>query len=353
MKNSIAKKVVLSLAAATMMSACDKGSVSYSLLDAESKFKPQATVTPMQIDILWVIDNSGSMRTSQDNLTANFQSFISKFKQQNYDFHMAVTTTEAWEKEFVSSSVKARLKSGARLSSSVTTNSGVTIMDRDTPNLDYVFTTNATQGTLGNGDERAFASIEETLKDHNNASFRRDSAFLAVIIVSDEEDFSRKVKTFSESYSDSNLRPVSYYVDFLDRYVGSKNYTVNTISVKDSACRNQLLNASGGAASKISTRLPELAGITGGISASICSDFASSLTLISDSIISLSTVFRLNREPQVDTIKVTIDGVDIPQSSTNGWSYNAAEMSISFSGSAIPKLNSQITVDFKPAGIIL
>ena len=348
MKNNIAKKVVMAVAAATMMSGCDKGSVSYSLLNAEADYKQQAVITPMQIDILWVIDNSGSMAQAQQNLTSNFQSFINKFKTKNYDFHMAVTTTEAWEKQFNSNSVKARVKDGAKLSSSVTTSSGVFIMTPDTINLESVFTTNATQGTLGNGDERAFSSVKQALLEPFNANFRRASAYLAVIIVSDEEDFSSNSSSFNESYSNVNLHSVQSYVDFLDEYVGSKNYSVNTISVKDQNCKNQ-----SNAAAKISTRLPELSSLTGGISASLCSNFADSLTLISDSIISLSSVFKLNREPVVESITVKINGSTVPMDAANGWTYNATDMTITFHGTSIPGPNATISIDFYPAGIIL
>lgn len=348
MKNSITKKVVVALTAATMMSACDKGSVSYSLLNAEQDFKQQAVITPMQIDILWVIDNSGSMQPSQQNLVTNFNSFINKFKTKNYDFHMAVTSTDAWEKQFNSSSTKARIRDGAKLSNSVTTSSGVFVMDQNTPNLSSVFTTNATQGTLGNGDERALSSFKYALLDPFNAGFRRASAYLAIIIVSDEEDFSHNKYSFNESYSNSGLYPVQSYVDFLDEYVGTKNYSVNTISVKDTACKNQSHSAS-----KISSRLPEISSLTNGVSASLCSNFADSLTLISDSIISLSSVFKLNREPVVETIEVTIDGVSIPMDASNGWTYNPTDMTITFHGSSIPGSSSKITIDFYPAGIII
>jgi hypothetical protein len=50
-------------------------------------------------DLIWVIDNSGSMDDEQDELAANTESFIQAFVDSNIaqsDFKMAVTTTEAW-----------------------------------------------------------------------------------------------------------------------------------------------------------------------------------------------------------------------------------------------------------------
>ncbi len=46
-----------------------------------------------QIDMLWVIDNSGSMCQEQDTLAKNFKLFIDEIDETNLDFHIAVTTT--------------------------------------------------------------------------------------------------------------------------------------------------------------------------------------------------------------------------------------------------------------------
>ncbi|MFW1373635.1 hypothetical protein ACEV99_23340, partial [Vibrio parahaemolyticus] len=52
------------------------------------------------------------------------------------------------------------------------------------------FVTNAYQGDQGSGDERAFRSMQLALDDSQNAGFHRHDAYLAVIILSDEDDFS-------------------------------------------------------------------------------------------------------------------------------------------------------------------
>ena len=70
----------------TLLSACDKTDRSFSILAEQDSFKQSATYTPRKLDVLWIIDNSGSMRTSQSELTSNFSSFINRFKQKQYDF---------------------------------------------------------------------------------------------------------------------------------------------------------------------------------------------------------------------------------------------------------------------------
>lgn len=354
MKVSVASKALMMASAVALIAGCNKSTDSFTLLKDGADYKQQAIFIPKKIDILWVVDNSFSMETSQNNLATNFRSFINRFESSNYDFHMAVTTTEAWEKQFKPNSTKALLRDGAIVSEEpfIETHSGVFVMDRNTPNLSTVFTTNIKQGVFGNGDERAFESLKQALEEPGNKNFRRDEAFLAVIIVSDEEDFSGSTENFEDAV---NRYPVKKYHDFLKSYtkadIYGNNFSVNVISVDSPNCQTEL--ASPTFTPKISTRLPALADMSGGVKASICSDFGASLQLISDSIIELSAVFKLGREPQLDTLSVVVDGVQILQDPDNGWSYNSTDFTITFHGSSVPDANSDIQINFYPKSLKL
>ncbi len=344
MINQIARKSVVVASALTMLAGCGKSGGTYSTLADSDSYKQEAVYVPKKIDILWVIDNSGSMATSQSNLASNFQSFIARFNQNNSDFHMAVGTTDAWEKQFNANSTKARLRDGVD-----STHSGVFVMDKNTPNLNSVFVTNIKQGINGNGDERAFESFKQILQDPFNSSFRRPDAFLAIIIVSDEEDFSQSVSTFSESYTNPKLYPVQNYIDFLDTYTGGtasgRNYSVSNIAIQDTACRDQLKT------DKFPTRYHDITNKTGGVNGSLCSNFGQTLDIISDSIIQLSSSFKLTREPIPETIVVTVDGVTVAQNATNGWTYDAATLTITFHGTSVPNANSNVKISFDPKSI--
>jgi hypothetical protein len=50
--------------------------------------------TAAAVDILWVIDNSGTMCEEQSALRTNFKEFISQITDRNIDFHLGVTTTQ-------------------------------------------------------------------------------------------------------------------------------------------------------------------------------------------------------------------------------------------------------------------
>lgn len=331
---------------------------SFSRLADASSYKQNSVYTPRKVDILWVVDNSGSMASSQKNLTDHFQSFIEKFMQTNSDFHMAVTTTDAYLTPYDSLYADySKIRDGVT-NQDLNNHSGVFVMKKDTPNLNNVFLTNITQGIRGAGDERAFSSIEATLKDTRNAGFRRADAFLAVIIVSDEDDFSHNDLTtglagyyFTENYSDPNMFSIQRYMDFLTNFTSAAgsgtNFSVNAITIFDQACFDQLK----GNGQKFSQRYGQLVTASSGKLISLCSDFSTSLQDLSRSILELSSEFSLARLPIESTIVVTVNGVVVPQGATNGWTYKSASNSIVFHGSAIPQAGADVRINFDPAGV--
>ncbi len=371
--------ITLMGSAVLALTACEKTDRTFSLLDAGSSFQQSGAYVPRKMDILWVIDNSGSMESSQNNLTASFQTFIEKFQQKNYDFHMAVTSTDAWRAFYQSNTTNKDMLRRARPGElnyttnplTYKTNSGFFIMDKLTPNLSSVFLTNATQKTTGTGDERAFASMKEFLDFTGNSDFRREDAILAVIIVSDEDDFSANTSSYVAGqyddevnadplvlpssndpaniynlYQDTRLNSVQSYKDYLDGLVGAGNHKVHIISVLDQACKASLNTTYQGR--RIGRRYIELADLTGGVKTSLCDNFGDSLQRIQESIIQLSSTFSLGREPVVDTIKVLVDGVEIANDANNGWTYDASNWSVTFHGNSIPAQGSNVQILFTP-----
>lgn len=341
-------------AAATLLTGCNKSADSFSLLADASSYKQNAQYIPRKVDVLWVVDNSGSMENSQTRLANSFQSFINKFIQTDSDFHMAVTTSDAFLAPYHSTYADySRIRDGAGA-----VHSGVFVMDKNTPDMANVFLKNIKQGINGSGDERAFSSMMQTLNDPWNVNFRRPDAFLAIIIVSDEDDFSHNDSAngltsyyFTENYADPKMYSVQSYIDSLTSFTAAggagKNFSVNTISILDSACLTQLKDS----AQKIGQRYIELADATGGQKISLCSDFSQSLQVLSESIVELSSVFQLTREPIVESISVVVDGVVVPQDAANGWTYDAATISIAFHGTAIPAAGADVRINFDPTGV--
>lgn len=329
-----------------LMAGCGGSSnPSYSLLPDSNEFQQSAREVNSKIDILWVIDNSGSMANSQTNLANNFAAFIQQFASKGYDFQIAVTTTEAWVDYYNSSVNYSRYRMG-----SATQVGNYRILNPATPNLQTEFIANIKQGINGTGDERAFSSLKKALTNTANITdgFPRPDAFLSVIIVSDEDDNSRN----SSNMTGGTLDSVDSYMTFLNTYTnsisgGAKKFSVNAIAIWDQACLTSLQDSS----QKISTRYKQLVDLSGGISASICGNFATSLANISSSIIELSTIFYLDRVPLEETIRVTVNGVAVQKNNINGWVYLADKNAIQFKGSAVPAQGARVSVDFDPVTI--
>ena len=175
-----------------------------------------------------------------------------------------------------------------------------------------------------------------------------------MIIVSDEDDFSHDGSYFTEDYNDSNIHPISDYTDYLDTITSStpsqKRYSVSAMAIFDEACRSSLNTTWSGR--KIGVRYGELVDATGGVKGSLCDDFATSLELLSDSIIQLATEFYLTRQPDPNTIVVKVNGQVIPQDSgSGGWTYNASSNSLIFSSPYVPPAGAEISVDFDPISL--
>ena len=340
---------------------CEKSKPSFSLLpDSETFFQNSGAVSP-KIDLLWVIDNSGSMHNSQVNIANNFSSFISDFSNRNYDFRMAVIATDAYRELYTGSTTVSLFKSAA----------GTSILTPNTFNLTSAFISNIMVGITGYGDERALQSIKVAMDNPANNGLLRPDSYFAIIVVGDEDDFSHDgsdyIKDQYSAYTDPNHvkynvakgHTIEKYVEYLETLTGSsgatKRFSVNSIVIKnnDTNCLSQLT----GGGQEYGIRNQSLAEATGGVVASLCEDFSIELQKISQNILTLSTQFFLKREPIPESIVVTVDGVVIPSMDSNpgpltgGWKYNPDTMSIMFYGDYIPKAGAQISIDFDPVNL--
>lgn len=358
---AITKTLCLGFFSSVLLISCDKGGGSFSLLPDGNSFQQTAgSSVNNKIDVLFVVDNSGSMSPAQTNLVNNFHSFINSFVTKGYDFQIAVTTTDAYlaGNNFYNKSASA-YPGYTQTQMRALANFKGPVLTPSTPNIENKFVSNATVGDVGDGDERAFSSFREAL--NRNPTFHRADAFLAVIILSDEDDFSDPVRpeaswtksggVSDHNYVDPNLETVDSYVNYLDTLTGSttttKNYNVSAIGTLDSACQAQENKKY--AESIIGQRYISIANKTNGVLGSICdTSFASSLTLIETKILELSTQFYLTRVPDPTTIVIHVNGATVNPDATNGWTYQPSANSIIFHGSAIPPQGAQINVDFQP-----
>ncbi len=346
-----------SLCLAYFLTACGSRDVSFDLLAESASFNQTSAEVNGKIDILWVIDNSGSMATSQQAVADNFRRFIDKFEANGFDFQIAVTTSDAYRDVFNQNLNQSIYKSGIYVDDKGVSIEAPKILKPDTPNLNKAFIANIIRGVNGSGDERVFQSLKAALSNpaNLNLGFPRKDAFLSVILVSDEDDFSWDgASTIDNQYNNPALHTSVMYDEFLMNLTQSnalgRRYNVNSIAILDSPTVSaaQCLTTLGAGTRKVGVRYKALSEMSQGILGSLCQDFGSTLAKISNKIIELSTQFYLARIPAPGSLRVYVDGIEVAPGTVNGFVYNQTSNSISFFGSAVPSAGASITVTYDP-----
>ncbi len=195
-----------------------------------------------RMDILFVIDNSGSMGEEQMHLANNFPAFaqiIDAYRTPSgdpLDYRIAVTTagrtvsyTVTWP--------------GVTLTTTETGDNGAFRMgcgmtrrwiERDDPDVVGTFSCVAQVGTGGPGAEMPLLglewSLDQRVADGTNAGFLREDALLATVIITDQDDCSRNddgfiidgTKPSCFDPADPAIIPLGHYLDFLDDLKGDR-----------------------------------------------------------------------------------------------------------------------------------
>lgn len=327
------KKLVLFIATPLLlMTACGQQGSVFDILPTGQTF--QGTVTSNKIDVLWVVDNSGSMLTKQQNLANSFDTFMNTFTTKNYDFRMAIVTTDTRA---------TPTGEGGEFQ-------GVpTVIDNNTVNFANVFKTNVVVGATGDANAKALDAINTSMSSSllagANTGFLRSDAKLIVIILSDADDNDSTATVASTIAFLDTLKP-----DTTDSATGRSidNYTVSVVI--DDQTNPGPTPCVG---SEDGVKFRNIASQTGGTIMDICAaNFADGLAELSEDIAQFVSQVLLKFEPQVSTLSVIVDGTEIPNDETNGFSYVASGNKIVFNGTAIPNQNSTISVFYTPTDII-
>ncbi len=142
------------------------------------------------LDILWVVDDSGSMNMFQTHLANNIGLFIQAFMATGADYHMAVITT---------------------------THSMIgNIIDISTPNPETAIANEVLVGIGGSGMEYGLQKSKDALSSASSAgpgsTFFRTDASLVVIYVSDEPDWSGSWSSFINFFD--NIKPAGQFTPY-------------------------------------------------------------------------------------------------------------------------------------------
>lgn len=284
------------------------------ILNERVEFFTQDSTKAGAVDILWVIDDSGSMADNQDALARNFNNFINQFLEKKIDFKMAITTTDA-----------TSTRNGKMVGDSAKLTSASAIGNRT------AFTNNFEKwvkvGTSGSGIEQGLKTASSFL-DRYSASYLRNDAYLAIVFLSDEEDQSEKKVS-----------------DYIARYQSTKT---NKGMVKAYSIVTQTKLPS----SKwetIGSRYNQVAQTTGGTSSDITEDFSTTLKDIGGSIVNLIDRFALAEIPYENKIDVYVNNVQIK----SGWNFDEISHSLKFNANSVPTEGAKIEVRYKVKATVL
>jgi len=279
-----------------------------------------------QVDILWVIDNSGSMDNERARLSAAFTRFVDSLTREQLSFHIAVTTTDM-------------TKLGMGFSGEFI--GPPSVIDNDTLDPVAAFRSHVTMPASRVEDEQglnaALTALTEPLLSGANAGFLRDGADLAIIIVSDEDD--------------SSLGEPAYFARRLRGLKGIGNEDTVSVSAvvgeRPSGCVSPDDVGILWAEATAGTRYLEVAALTKGIQASVCApDYRATLEELGLRFSGLRRIFPLSASPRSATLRVDVDGVAIPNNAATGWSYDAATLSVQFLGSYVPPPGSVVQIRY-------
>lgn len=289
------------------------------------------------VDVLFVVDNSGSMMEEQNAIGAAFDDFIQYAVSQGIDYHIGVTTTGISPSGGGWAACPGGVDGGEAGRLFPVTNERPRYITPTTPDPIGVFGQNVQVGVCHwweEGLEAAYRALSPPLvnsldaPDTNepgdgNLGFYRPEAKLSVIIVTDEDDHSP--------------RDPGFYIDFFRNLKGAGGADrVRVHGVLGDGCPT---------ASGNGVRYGQVIQATGGTVEPICTtDWGESLANLAQSTFGYRLRFTLTGTP-TGAITVRVNGTIV----TSGWSYDAAANQVVFEESSAPPPGSRIDITYEPA----
>ncbi len=277
--------------------------------------------TARAVDVLFLIDPSGSMGAERQNVADNLTRFLETAEILESDFQIAVGHLGADELMFQGNPYAMGQMLG-----------DPAVLTPDTPDVLSAFQARVLLEP-GGGDEAGLAAMHRALSapltDGPNAGFLRRDADLEVVIVSDEED--------------QSAAPPAFYVDFVRSLKGFRadNVRVSVIvGADDDGVPDNCRSANGSA--DAGRRYGVVADATGGAVGSICAaDFGPYLEAVGSRAFGLRDTFQLSRQAEPDSVVVRVEGALV-----QGWSYRPDSNTVAFAPDSIPPDGAAISVRY-------
>ena len=249
------------------------------------------------VDILFVVDNSGSMSSNQTNLKNNFDDFMAVFVSAGVDYQVAIITTD--QSDFVGDVITPA------------TPDPVTEFGNQ---IDLV-------GYSGYAIEKGLwfayeSTISGDASSTSSTGFLREPARLVVVYVSDEPDASTSL---TYSGGSTTMTPSDYSASLLSLKSSP------SLVVAHAVAGDHPSGCSGNGHAQFGDGYYDVVNDLGGTFMSICAeDWSVTMdTLARESMAELS--FSLTGDPVEDTISVTVDSY-----TSTDWTYDSTLNSVVF-----------------------
>lgn len=346
------KKLTLMLAAVSALASChEKDPLLIGVPPNQRKTTGVQVFTPM-VDILFVIDDSGSMAAYQQDLADNVDLFLSGFnKNRAINYHIGVISTGEKAVQGGGRPGMGKGAGGGHLSG------GIKYIDNHTPNGLALLKENMLMGINGTGYERMFSPTYLALTEPNlsgwNSGFYRKNAALAIVMITDAEEQSNFDDTFSPRSSSDPLyfSPQSFY-DFL---LGLKGHDVRKVLTYGAIIPEpNSLNCVTDDPNMTHDRITEFFRLSKGITYTLCEpNWGKKLANVGEDLVDkVGKRIRMDRRPQQNSIEVYYGTQQIPADQANGWTYDPNDNSIVLGDGLIldpnQPANTQIEIDFEP-----
>lgn len=231
------------------------------------------------LDIVVVVDNSGSMKEEQINLSTKLNPLIDKVRNSNWQIGLVTTDP----------------KDGCLID----------VFFHNQPNVADAFRNRvAAIGTSGSGNERG---IKQAVAALSCSNWVRDNSNIAVLIVSDEDNCSVGDGSDSDCEGDDYSK-ASYLTDALTktfrRKLGTSAKVYGIFFQKDTICTS---------GENVANVYQQAVDMTTGVSGSICdSDYSGTLTQISEDMQeNLLVQFPLSQKPLGNATRVFVNEQEI------------------------------------------
>lgn len=292
----------------------------------------------VQVDILFVVDDSPSMKHEHDKVKDAFADFIFEVNESDSDWQIGVTTTDMEGSE------------------------GGTLLDPDplyitpeTSSYPAHFMAKIDQvGIEGSGWEKGLLAAEVALLDSPagfgdtvNAGFLRPDADLAIVVVSDENDCSDDgtlpYEDQIECYqNNASLIETAHYIQQFES-LKDEEASVTFSAIVGPPAAESCEDATPG--HRYHTVVAEMNGLHADICESDYKDVMSNLGLVATGV---QSFYWLEATPDLDTVTVMVDGTKVPHDPEeyDGWSYREDTNTIYLWGAYLPERGSTVEIHY-------